>query len=168
MPYAGLYNKLIVAETNIAKNRIKPRNIYKIITYEYADGTVKSLTGPKSAIVFVLGITPDRKLSCLKISEVQPIKFFNWLKLNLKRGLTESQIDEALKSNEFDTLVQQDNKIGSKIFSKTKTNSIYQQQPGSYRTYFLTSIKLIKQISLEPKEIKKYINIKREPEQPQS
>ena len=54
MPYASQYNKFFVQESNVAKNQLVPRNIYKIISYEYADGTLKTLTGTKTSIVFLL------------------------------------------------------------------------------------------------------------------
>ena len=69
MPFSLQYRPFIEKEDSISKILIRPKNVYKIVYYEYADGTAKTLSGPKTAYVFVIGIY-DKKLVCLKISEM--------------------------------------------------------------------------------------------------
>ena len=93
MSFVLQYKNLIESEVKLSKSQIKPRNIYRILVYEYADGERKSLAGAKSTLVFVVGIF-EKQLFCLKISEIKPEKFFLWLKNVFKKTLT----DISLKS----------------------------------------------------------------------
>jgi hypothetical protein len=160
MPYAQSYSKFFIQETNVAKNQLIPRNIYKIVTYEYADGKVKTLSGTKTSIVFLLGITPDKKLLCIKITQVRPEKFFQWLKKNFKRTTKASDIDNALTESKIDTLLQRDNRIGTRTFSAVKNDSLYKMAPGSYRTYLLSGVKRISLMKLDNEYLKKLLNKK--------
>jgi hypothetical protein len=160
MPYAQSYNKFFIQETNVAKNQLIPRNIYKIITYEYADGKVKTLSGTKTSIVFLLGITPDKKLLCIKITQVRPEKFFQWLKKNFKRTVKASDIDSAITESKIDTLLLRDNRVGTKTFSAVKNDSLYKMAPGSYRTYLISGIKRISLMKLDGEYLKKLLNKK--------
>jgi hypothetical protein len=159
MPFALQYNKLIARETQVAKTKLEPRKVYKIISYEYADGNLTTFTGPKSAIIFVIGITPDKILHCLKISESSPRKFFSWLRLNLKRNLKYETIVENVNSNKFNEIVLDDNRLGTKFFQEVKRNTIYTQQPGTYRTYILKNVKLIKEVTFDTKEMLRLLGI---------
>lgn len=160
MPYAQQYNKFFTQETGVAKNQLVPRNIYKVVSYEYADGTLKTLSGTKTAIVFLLGITPDKKMLCIKISEVKPEKFFNWIKKNFRRRIKAEDIDEALTESKIDTLLLRDNRVGSKTFSSVKNDSLYKLAPGSYRVYLLSGIKRISIMKLDGEYLKKILNKK--------
>ena len=159
MGLANLYNKFIKNESIAAKSKLIPRKIYKITSYEYIDGKLVNYSGNKSAIVFLIGITPDKMLHCLKISEVQPIKFFNWLKLNMKKGLEYDEIKKLVETNAFEQLLMPDTRMGAKTFQKAKNNIIYQQQPGTYRTYFLKNVKSIKDIYFNPDEFMRMLKI---------
>lgn len=162
MPYASQYNKFFVQESNVAKNQLVPRNIYKIISYEYADGTLKTLTGTKTSIVFLLGITPDKKLLCIKLTEVKPDKFFQWLKKAFKRTVKAEDIDNALIESKIDTLLLRDNRVGTKTFSAVKNDSLYKMAPGSYRTYLISGVKRISLMKLDGEYLKKLLNKKEE------
>lgn len=162
MPYASQYNKFFVQESNVAKNQLVPRNIYKIISYEYADGTLKTLTGTKTSIVFLLGITPDKKLLCIKLTEVKPDKFFQWLKKAFKRTVKAEDIDNALTESKIDTLLLRDNRVGTKTFSAVKNDSLYKMAPGSYRTYLISGVKRISLMKLDGEYLKKLLNKKEE------
>ena len=94
MAYGNLYNRLIQKETIVPKSKLEPRRVYKIVSYEYVGGKLTSFNGPESAIIFLISVTPDKILHCIKISEARPSKFFDWLKLNLKRGLKYDAIKE--------------------------------------------------------------------------
>ncbi len=146
MPFANQYVPFLKYEFEAAKNRLKTRNFYKIVSYEYADGHKKTFSGPKTALIFLIGITPDQKLKCIKISEVRPVKFFAWFKKIIKPSITCEQIKKFYDSQKFEKIIVEDTKIGSGIFSKLKTDSVYNQNPESYRTYSLEGIKTIKTI----------------------
>ena len=90
MPFSLQYKPLILSEESVSKSQILPRNIYKITTYQYVDGTTKTLAGIKTSLVFVIGITTDKKLTCIKISNIKPEKFFQWLKPIFKKGLKDT------------------------------------------------------------------------------
>ena len=63
MSFVLQYKNLIESEVKLSKSQIKPRNIYRILVYEYADGERKSLAGAKSTLVFVVGIF-EKQLFC--------------------------------------------------------------------------------------------------------
>jgi hypothetical protein len=79
MPFANLYKSYIEEEVGVGKTAIKPRNVYIIESYVYADGKQKSFSGNNTAYVFVIGISPEKVISCIKLSEIKPDKFFKWL-----------------------------------------------------------------------------------------
>lgn len=146
MPFANQYKPFVSEEKSVAKSLIKPRNIYKITSYVYSDGKQKSFSGNETAYIFVLGITPDKKISCVKMSEIKPDKFFRWLKPLFRKGITEKKWEEAEKLNEL--LIVTD-KGGSKLFNQfLKTNNIYNANPNSYRTYSLQGIKQVQEVRL--------------------
>ena len=149
MPFANQYKKFIKKETLAVKTSLKTRNFYKIITYEYADGTKKTFTGPKAALIFLIGITSDKKLKCLKLGEVRPEKFFAWFKKLIKPSMDCAKIRAAFINQEFHEIIIEDTKKGAGLFSKVKTDSIYTQNPTSFRTYSLEGIKQIKTIYLD-------------------
>ena len=101
MSFALQYKPLIESETSVSKTLVLPRNIYRINSYKYSDGKQKTLSGTTSTIVFVIGKTPDKKLSCIKISEIKPEKFFKWLEKLYIKGLTEENWTKAEKLEEL-------------------------------------------------------------------
>jgi hypothetical protein len=154
MPFSLQYKPLILSEESVSKSQILPRNIYKITSYQYADGTTKTLSGTTTSIVFAIGITSDKKLTCIKISDIKPDKFFKWLKPLFKKGLTESDWKAEQKLAQL--LILGD-KQGSKIFNQfVKTNPIYSKDPSPYRTYNISGIKQIQEIRIKPDILKTY------------
>lgn len=154
MPFSLQYKPLILSEESVSKSQILPRNIYKITSYQYADGSTKTLSGTKTSIVFAIGITSDKKLTCIKISELKPDKFFKWLKPLFRKGLTESDWTANQKLGQLLILAD---KQGSKIFNQfVKTNSIYSKDPSPYRTYNISGIKQIQEIRIKPDILKSY------------
>ena len=146
MPFGNQYKPFVADEVSVSKSLIRPRNIYKITSYVYSDGTQKNLSGNETAYVFVLGLTTDKKISCVKMSEMKPDKFFRWLKPLFRKGITEKKWQEAEKLNEL--LIVAD-KTGSKLFNQyVKTNNIYSANPNSYRTYSLQGIKQVQEVKL--------------------
>ena len=154
MPFSLQYKPLILSEESVSKSQILPRNIYRITSYQYVDGTTKTLSGTKTSIIFAIGITPDKKLTCIKISDIKPDKFFKWLKPLFKKGLTESDWTTEQKLGQL--LILGD-KQGSKVFNQfVKTNPIYSKEPSPYRTYNISGIKQIQEIRIKPDILKSY------------
>jgi len=153
MAYANLYRKYIKKQSPAQKTNLKTRNIYKIESYQYVDGHKGTFKGPDASLVFLVGITPDRKLSCIKFSEVIPDKFFRWLKTLFKASVTCQQIRAAIGSGDFEKLLVEDTKKGAAIFSKLKTDRLYKSDPTAFRTYELKGIKSISYLYLDDKFI---------------
>lgn len=156
MSFALQYKKFIESESGVSKNLVNPRNVYRINVYKYADGETKSLSGQETALVFVLGVTPDKKLSCVKLSLIKPEIFFKWLKNLFIKGLDENTINSAAKLE--DLLVVSD-RAGKKLFSSfLKSHPIYDKDPESYRTYNLKGIKSIEEVTFKKEILAKYYN----------
>lgn len=153
MPFALQYKSLIESEKRASKSSLIPRNVYRISSYEYADGEQKSLAGAKSSLIFLIGIY-ERKLISLKISEIRPDIFFKWLKTIQLKGLTEQKINE---SKSLDELIILDNKTGNKIFDGyVKGKPIYNMKPSPYRTYNLDGIKYIQEVNFKKDILKSF------------
>ena len=156
MPFSRLYLPFIESEYKVGKGLVKPRNIYKIQSYEYKDGKVKTLTGVKASYIFVIGIY-DKQLTCVKFSEVTPEIFKLWFKDLFKRGLKEEQIDEA---KELSELLHRGTRSGGSFFSSyIKSETIYKGKTPTYRTYLLENIKQIKIVNFKKNFIKELLNI---------
>lgn len=152
------YIPLISEQNKVSKSDIEPRNIYKINSYKYKEGVTKPLSGVDTSLVFVIGITPDKTVCCLKISEVKSKVFLNWLAKLAKKGLSSEEIDE---SEQLSDLLITDSRDGKKIFGQfVKTNRIYRADPFPYRTYILGSIKNVEEIKINKDLLKKYLGSK--------
>lgn len=154
MPFSTQYRPLILKEESVSKSQILPRNIYKITSYQYADGSTKTLSGTTTSIVFVIGITSDKKLSCIKISDIKPDVFFKWLKPLFRKALKDEDFQAEQKLAQLITLCDRQ---GSKIFNQyVKNSSIYKKEPTPYRTYNISGIKQIQEIRIKPDILKSY------------
>ena len=149
MANANLYKKYIKKQVPAVKTNLKTRNIYKIESYEYVDGTKKNFRGPDASLVFLVGISPDKKLSVIKFSEVVPDRFFRWLKTMFKSSVTCKQIKQAMGAGEFEKLMLSDTMKGGATFSKLKTDTLYKTDPSAFRTYTLKGIKSISYLYLD-------------------
>ena len=150
MQFSLQYKPLIESESSLSKTMIRPRNIYKINSYKYKDGVTKSLAGFETSIVFVIGISPEKVVSCLKITLIKPDLFFKWLKKLVRAGLSE---EEMKNTESLEDLIIVDNKDGNKIFNQfVKPSRLYIQNPPAYRTYLLKNIKNIEEVKIK-KEI---------------
>ena len=149
MANANLYKKYIKKQVPAVKTSLKTRNIYKIESYEYVDGTKKIFRGPDASLVFLVGISPDKKLSVIKFSEVVPDRFFRWLKTMFKSSVTCKQIKQAIGAGEFEKLMLSDTMKGGATFSKLKTDTLYKTDPSAFRTYTLKGIKSISYLYLD-------------------
>lgn len=142
MPFSAQYNAFIKEFKPASKATLKPKNVYKIVSYEYADGTSKKLTGVKTSYVFLIGIF-DSKLNCVKISEFTPVKFFSWLKGLFQKTLTEEKLNESVHLS--DILARSD-RGGSRLFTNLKASPLYDINPTPYRTYNLSGITQIQEV----------------------
>lgn len=157
MPFSQLYKPLIESEKSVSKTLIRPRNIYRIQAYEYIDGTNKTFTGIHTAYVFVIGIY-DKKLNCIKISEVRPQIFSTWFKSVLRKRINSTIIDE---SKTLSDIIVRGNLTGNSFFApKVKSAQIYKQPISVYRTYILQNVKQVKEITLKKQYIKDLLGIK--------
>jgi hypothetical protein len=155
MPFTLQYKRLIEGEENISKTLIRSRNIYRINTYKYTDGVTKTLAGTDSTLVFVIGITPDKLLCCIKISLIKPDVFFKWLKKLFAAGKNEQDVNDAELLEE---LLIFDTKKGEKIFNQfVKPSPLYRKNPPTYRTYSITGIKNIEKVTLKKSVILQYL-----------
>jgi hypothetical protein len=155
MPFSLQYKPFIEKEDPISKILLRPKNIYKIVYYQYADGVAQTLSGPKTAYVFVIGIY-DKKLICLKISEMRPDKFFLWLKTLFQKSLTNERIDE---SKRLDEITIRSDRNGNAIFSRyVKGKAIVTQGKNPYRTYNMDGIRQISEITITKDTLKEYFN----------
>ena len=155
MSFSLQYKPFIEKEDPISKILLRPKNIYKIVYYQYADGVAQTLSGPKTAYVFVIGIY-DKKLICLKISEMRPDKFFLWLKTLFQKSLTNERIDE---SKRLDEITIRSDRNGNAIFSRyVKGKAILTQGKNPYRTYNMDGIRQISEITISKDTLKEYLN----------
>jgi hypothetical protein len=155
MPFSLQYKRFIEKEDSVSKILVRPKNIYKIVYYEYADGTVKTLSGPKTSYVFVIGIY-DKKLVCLKISEIRPDKFFLWLKSIFQKSLTNERIDE---SKRLDEIIIRSDRNGSTLYNRYVSGKpILTQSKNPYRTYNMDGIRQISEIIINKDTLKEYLN----------
>lgn len=154
MNFSVLYKPLIEEEISISKTLIRPRNIYKINSYTYKDGNTKTLAGVETALVFVLGISPDKTVSCIKISLVKPELFKRWFKKIFKKGLSDAEFDSAEKLEELLVL---DNRDGRKLFNQFLQNDrLYKIDPSIYRTYIMKNIKSIEEVRFKKEILKNF------------
>ncbi len=155
MPFSLQYKPLIESEVSLSKTLVRPRNIYKINTYKYKDGKTKTLSGVETSLVFVIGISSDKVVSCLKISLIKPEIFFKWLAKLIQKGLTQEAITN---SKSLEDIILVDNKDGQKIFNQfVKTNRVYTQEPNPYRTYLLKNIKNIEEVNIKKEILLKFL-----------
>ena len=152
MIYTLQYNKMVDNEKPIARNRVLPRNLYRIKSYTYADGTHENLTGIHSALVFVFGRDADT-LYCLKINEVNPIKFFEWLKRILShKHFNWDSVDELREA-----IIYSD-RAGKGIWKRhIQSKSPYILPASVYRTYKINSITAINEIYLKTDVLKNHL-----------
>lgn len=149
--YGPQYKKFIEKEERVSKSSLEPKNVYRISSYDYADGESRSLSGINSSLIFVFGIH-EKKLNCLKLNDVKPDKFEKWLPTILKPIITEKDIDNM---QTLDEIIIDSDRNGSRLFeSKIKSNPIYNGEPRPYRTYNIVGLKFIQEVKLKKEFLK--------------
>jgi hypothetical protein len=155
MSFSLQYKPLIESESSLSKTMIIPRKIYKINSYKYKDGVTKSLDGVETSMVFIIGISSEKVISCLKISLIKPDIFFKWLKKLVRAGLSEEEMKNA---ESLEDLIILDSKDGKKIFNQfVKPSRLYTQTPPAYRTYLLKNIKNIEEVKIKKEILLKFL-----------
>lgn len=150
MNYAPQYRGYIDMGDRISKTNIRPYGIYKISTYKYADGDSQTLRGTEETLIFVTGIY-QRKVSALKLSNIQPIKFLNWL----KKVVGVNSYTEGMKR--IDELKTPFDVGGNRIYdSYIRNNKDFVAKGAAYRTYNLDGIQYATEVFLNEKTLKQY------------
>ena len=150
MNYAPQYRGYIDMGDRISKTDIKPYGIYKISTYKYADGDRQTLRGTEETLIFVTGIY-QRKVSAIKLSNVQPIKFLNWL----KKVVGVNSYTEGKKR--IDELKTPFDMGGTRIYdSYIRNNKDFVAKGAAYRTYNLDGIQYATEVFLNERTLRQY------------
>ena len=140
--YTRQYSKLLRPEKRIPRAQIRPRNIYRIVTYK--GGTPATKQAEQSRYVFVIGVVGN-KIHCIKINPIVPLHFTQLIgKLRDRRKPLSSQLrlEDMLKTYSRD---------GNALFdSSIKTNrNLYRRDLNNYRTYILDKIVNVYEIRFE-------------------
>lgn len=152
MNYSLQYKKWINSEKRVSKIHIRPRNIYRISSYSYQDGDTKPLAGINSSLIFVIGIHED-KLNCIKMNEIPPDKFFDWMETTFRHPVKPVDIDKMKK---LEDIIVLGDESGKTLFeSKVRTHPIYKLDPRPYRTYNVDGLRYIQEVEIKKEELKK-------------
>lgn len=151
--YTRQYTKFLRPEKRVPRSQIRPRNIYRIVTYRGGQPPTKQ--AEESRFVFVIGII-DNKIHCVKLNPINPLHFTQLIgKLRDKRlPLSEDiQLENMLKK--FD-------RTGNQLFdSYIKNNrNLYRRDFNNYRTYILDKIVNVYEIRFEQDVLENLFNEK--------
>ncbi len=139
--YTRQYQKFLRPEKRISRSEIRPRNIYRIVTYK--GGNPPNKQGAEARYVFVLVIV-NKKIHCIKINEIIPLHFTQFIgKLRDKRTPLNSDL-------RLEYMLKKYSRDGSQIFQSVKNNrNIYRPDLDNYRTYFLDKVVNVYEIRFE-------------------
>ena len=147
---ASKYRGLLENGGRVSKQSISPYGIYKISTYNYVDEGRQTLRGPEETLIFVTGIY-QKKVSALKLSNIEPVKFLNWLRKVVGRN----SYNEGMKR--IDELKTPFDIGGNRIYdSYIRSNSDFVAKGAAYRTYNLDGIQYATEMFLNEKTLKQY------------
>jgi len=153
MNYYNQYRQYLGSSNRIPKQQIQPYGIYKISTYNYVDGGRKQLKGKDETLIFVTGIF-QKKVSALKLSNIQPIKFLNWFKRVANNVVDKENLSENTGLYEVELPMDIG---GNRIYdSYIKNNRDFVAKGAAYRTYKLEGIQYVSEVFLNSDTIKKY------------
>ena len=153
MNYAPQYRGYLDKGDRVSKTDIKPYGIYKISTYKYADGDRTNLRGTEETLIFVTGIY-QRKVSALKLSNLQPLKFIQWFKKIAGVNSYNESMGEKVRLSELKTPFDNG---GIRIYETfIKSNSDFVAKSAVYRTYNLDGIQYATEMFLNEKTLKQY------------
>jgi len=149
MSFINQYLQFLKPEKRVPKNQLKQGNIYRIVRY---GGDTKR--GINARYVFVIGRVIDKgriKVHCLKINDIRPAIFVNFLKeLRNTKLITENYFDLSSLLKSFD-------REGSRLFNGYIKNNkqVYNRALGNYRTYFVDKLQYISEVKFEYEELLK-------------
>ena len=150
MNYAQQYRQYLEYGNRIPKTNISPYGIYKISTYKYVDEGRQTLRGSDETLIFVTGIY-QKKVSALKLSNIKPIQFLNWLRRVVGRGSYQegmTRIDELKLPMDVG---------GSRIYDIfIRNNKDLAAKGAAYRTYNLDGIQYVTEVFLNERTLKQY------------
>jgi hypothetical protein len=152
MNYYSQYRQYITGGNRVSKGDIQPYGIYKISTYKYVDEGRKTLSGDYETLIFVTGIF-QKKVSALKLSNIQPLKFLNWFK-----RVANNVVEQTPTSNTGLYMLEapMDNG-GNRIYdSYIRNNKDFVAKGAAYRTYNLDGIQYATEVFLKNDIIKRY------------
>ena len=142
MLYTRQYTKFLRPEKRVPRAQIRPRNIYRIVTYR--DGQPPTKTAEKARYVFVIGIVGN-KVHCIKINPINPIHFTQLIgKLRDRRKPLSSQL-------RLEYMLKTFSKDGNALFDTSIKNNknLYRRDLDNYRTYILDKIVNVYEIRFE-------------------
>lgn len=140
--YTRQYTKLLRPEKRVPRSQIRPRNIYRIVTYK--GGQPANKQGEEARYVFVIGVVGN-KIHCIKINPIVPLHFTQLIgKLRDRRKPLSSQLrlEDMLKTYSRD---------GNALFDSSIKNNrnLYRRDLNNYRTYILDKIVNVYEIRFE-------------------
>lgn len=156
MSFIAQYKPLIEKEERISKALIKPLEIYRISSYKYTDGGIKSLAGTSASLVFSIGVH-DKKFNCIKISDIKPDLFFKFMGNLKNKTLTEQKIDDSKFL--YDLMIEiGSDRSGKVVYERFIKNSsefkTLKTQYNPYRTYNLEGLVYIQRVNLKKDYLK--------------
>jgi len=153
------YKPYIISERRVGKNDIAPLNVYRISSYKDTEGNLRNLSGASSSLIMVIGLVPistkDMKINALKISELDPEKFFGWLE---KLGKPKDKLDFENYTSLSELLVPTD-KTGKVLFERYVKPSpiVYNLNKSIYRTYNFEGMRYVSEVRFDVETLKKYL-----------
>lgn len=134
MTFIKQYKDLLKPEVRVSRNEIRPRNIYRISTYKGSTPITK--VGEETRLVFVIGRIGNDKIHCIKLNDIRPIYFTQFInKLRDKRLPIppDAPLEVILKTFSRD---------GKLLFENYVKNNprIYSPSLSNYRVYSLKDI----------------------------
>ena len=155
MNYALRYKGMMDKGDRVAKTEIQPYGLYKISTYKYTEGKRTNLRGDDETLIFVTGVY-QRKVSALKLSNIEPVKFLNWFK-KLSKGDDEALFEgDRTKIPLYEFAAPMD-LGGNKVYdSYIKNNKDFVAKGAAYRTYKLDGIQYATEFYLKNNILKQY------------
>lgn len=139
----------------VPKTKLEPYGVYKISTYKYADGNKERLTGSDETIIFVTGIY-QKKVSALKLSNIQPVDFFKWFKKLTKSNKLFKESLSLPQTAFYDFGVRFD-RGGERLYTGyIKNNRDFVAKGAAYRTYNLDGIQYATEIFFKKDTLEQY------------
>ena len=156
MNYAPKYRGLMDSGTRVSKGKIQPYGIYKISTYKYVDTGRTTLRGDGETLIFVTGIY-DKKVSALKLSNIEPTKFLNWFKELAKKSSDSELLNSEQVNIGLYELATPMDKGGNKLYdSYIKTKPKFVAKGAAYRTYKISGIQHATEFTFKKPTLKQY------------